>query len=298
MPFNAEAFCIDYNIPYKTQGKNCALGWVQINCVFHTPADQGTHLGFNLALDYCNCWKCGWHSLTDTITEVAHVNKFEARQIIKKYTQKSIVKKEHKKQIISTVQLPYGTTKLKQKHKDYLIKRNFNSDYLENVFDLKGTSHLGKYKFRIIAPVYLNGQLISYQGRDITGKAELRYKACPKNLESLHHKYSLYGVDLVPNRKAVMVEGITDTWRLGKGAVSTFGTSWTIEQVQMSVNKFNTVFILFDAEDAAQMRAEKLAWNLSTLGMKNVEIVSGINSDPGDLTQQEAKYIMNELNLN
>jgi len=296
MSFNAIKFCIDYNIPYRTEGKNCAPGWTQVRCPFCIGGDQGFHGGINTGTDegYTNCWKCGYHSLVDTIRELVYTNYSETVEIIRVYSNKNQEKIKRPKTKVETLKFPVGTTDLQESHKKYLRKRNFNPDKLERIFGLKGTGHLGDYKFRIIAPIYLENNLISYQGRDITGKALLRYKACSKENEVIYHKHSLYGIDLITNGCALIVEGVTDVWRLGTGAICPFGIEYTKEQVLLIARKCKTVFILFDNEEGAQEKAQKLAWELSCLGV-SAFVVTGISTDPGALSEKEAESIIKEL---
>ena len=89
-------------------------------------------------------------------------------------------KKSHRKP--TTIILPKHT-ELTRPHKNYLIKRNFDPDELEFKWRLVSTGPVGPYKHRIIAPIYFNEKLVSYQGRDITDKAKLKYKACKRILE-------------------------------------------------------------------------------------------------------------------
>ncbi len=45
--------------------------------------------------------------------------------------------------------------------------RNFDPNYLVSEWGLLSTGVLGEFKFRILAPVYFKGQLVSYQCRDL-----------------------------------------------------------------------------------------------------------------------------------
>lgn len=227
---------------------------------------------------------------------------FEAKRIILEYggeKTRPLLKQNSPVQVgkRKRVDFPLGTVELQPKHRDYLIGRNFDPDLLERIYGLKGTGPLGDYKFRIIAPVILDGKMVSYQGRDVTGKSDLRYKACPLDLEVIHHKHTLYGVDLVKGGSVVVVEGITDVWRLGPGAVATFGTGFTKQQANMIMQKFKRVYLLFDPEPKAQQVAEELSWVLSNVGVESYIIDLGSGTDPGDMKQDDADNLMKELGL-
>jgi len=280
----------DYNIPTSTGGKNWQQGWLQVSCPFCN--DTSDHGGFNLSGNYYNCWKCGGHSLEDVISTLLGVKWFEARELLKQYTgdssNQTIVKKKAE---AKECEWPSNCHSIQQRHRQYLINRNFDPSKLINAWQITGTGPIGPYKFRIIIPIYFNGKLVSYQGRDITGRSDLRYKACETEKEVIHHKHIVYGIDHIQNRKAVIVEGVFDVWRLGYGAVSTFGTEVTNEQVLLMANRLDKAFICFD-DNESESKADSLGNRLLALGV-DVEEITDINADdPAELTELEAAKIM------
>lgn len=293
--FDAQSFLEDYNIPFAVEGKNTQTGWVNIDCPFPNCNDTSNHGGFNLSKSYYNCWKCGFHYLNDTISILINVSRREADSIIKEYdihTSQTVIKESIKNKR-GKLELPKGTAPLQFVHKQYLRKRNFVPEELVVTWDLQGVWQFGDYKYRIIAPIYYNNKLVSYQGRDITDRSPYRYKACAKKNELIHHKYILYGLDYVQNMSMIIVEGITDVWRLGKGAVALFGVGYTIQQIRMIKKKAKKVFILFDY--AATEQADKLSWELAILGI-SVEIINApFTEDPGSMKQEDADYIKKQL---
>lgn len=149
-----------------------------------------------------------------------------------------------------------------------------------------GTAHMGNYKQRIIAPIFYNGKMVSYQGRDITEK-QIKYKACSTEKEIIHHKHLLYNFDSVSD-KMIICEGVADVWRLGKGAVCTFGVAYTKEQVLLILEKkIKKIWILFDNEVEAQKQAEKLAADIILHSGIDVEILIP-EDDAGAMTQKYA----------
>lgn len=291
--FDAVSFCKDHNIAYDTTGPNTSPGWVQIKCPHCR--DKTNHCGINVASMHVNCWKCGHHFLDNTISELLGITKKESKELINIYIKSARyhLQKEEKLKPVTSITLPEGTGDLTKLHRDYLLSRNFSPKKIKKIFGIKGTSHLGDYAFRIIAPITYNGRLVSYQGRDVTGRSSIRYKACEKSNEIIHHKHMLYAIDHAKelSRTVVVVEGITDVWRLGPGAVCTFGTSWKQAQLLLLFKHFDNIFIIFDPEEPAQEKAHALAWGLSSLG-KTVEIITGLDTDPGDMSEEEAEKLM------
>lgn len=292
-------FLHDHNIPYTTSGtKHNRRGWVQIGCPF-CAGGVGNHLGIKLPGEFATCWRCKGKTIPNVIQAILEVSWPEARAILSKYeTNKKTrqIRKKKIKLINKKVKLPMGTANLTPRHDAYLDARGFNPEYLENKFDLKGTGPIGEYKHRIIAPIVLQGSLISYQGRDITDKSKLKYKACANEDEALPHKHTLYGADLARSERVIIVEGITDVWRLGPGAVASFGTSFTSAQIKMLYKEWKQAFVLFDAEPAAQQAANYLGATLAVTGM-DVEILTLDKGDPGDMEQCDASALMKELKI-
>lgn len=296
--FDFTRFCNDHSIRYVSEGhKHTQAGWLNLPCPFCAGHD-GYHLGWDSNLDRFNCWRCGFHKHTDVIMILLHVDKHEAVKLWKKYQGRPVRREKKqskpKARIDHDVKLPIGTTELKKVHRDYLRGRKFNPKKLKRLWNLKATGPIGPYKFRIIAPIYLDDVMISFQGRDITDKHELKYKACRKDDERLLHQHSLYGIDQVPGDTVVIVEGITDVWRLGPGAVATFGIDYTRAQVKM-LKRFKRLRVFFDSADSqAVKQAELLAHDLS-IWDNEVEIVECDYDDPGSMPQIEASKLMKEL---
>jgi hypothetical protein len=300
MLINIIKLCKDQNIPYATEGgKHCRPGWVQLHCPYCGYRDKW-FLGYNLASGALCCWHCGKHQLGETLRLLLRCDRKRVGQLIENYIVNKITKaplqvRASEKQRPLSVKLPPMCSAMEARHKNYLAKRKYDPDRLEREWGLMGTGIHGGYKNRIILPITLNRKMVSYQGRDITNKHALKYKACCEVDEVIHHKHILYGVDLVPGDVAVIVEGAADAWRLGPGAVATFGTGFTLPQLNLFCRLFKRGFILFDPEPEAQARAEKAGMLLSARGI-DVEILE-INGDydPGDMPQDEADNLMKEL---
>ena len=299
MPFNAKSFCEDHQITWFPPGtKNVGAGFIGIQCPMPGCQDKSSHGGFNVEKESYNCHICGRHWMPKVISILTRTSFDEAKKIIKKYsTGEPIIKKEKNYKYADKVIFPPGTGPLTQKAKDYLISRSFDPDQLVSEWGILNTGHIGPFKFRILAPIYLNGQLISYQCRDYTGKHNTPYMGCPIEESVYFLKYSLYGFDkAIIKRRCIVTEGIIDVWRMGPGAVGTFSMNFMAQQVLMLARNFDDIFLLYDSEDAAQEQADKLYWQLEGYN-KRVEILTLGSGDPGDLRPDDAKAIMREIGL-
>lgn len=286
----------ELNIPTVEQGPDCQPGWLNIRCP--KCPDPKHHGGFHLAKAYYNCWRCGPHRLHHVFSALLGITTRDAIDLLRSYGTYhiSLDTPIRKKGGATRITLPPGTGPLTKRHEHYLKKRNFDPNKLKKIWKLRGTNHIGSYNFRIIAPIFYNNRLVSYQGRDITNVASIRYKACPIDKEVIHHKYLLYGIDYITNRRCVIVEGITDVWRLGPGSVCTFGTGITLEQGLMLSQRVDYAALLFDNDKEASQKADKLSVLLQSLGVDVMGFeLDHTCSDPAELTDSEAALFMESI---
>ena len=183
-------------------------------------------------------------------------------------------------------------------HHKYLKDRNLDPLLMEATWGLKGTRYLsGGWNWRIIAPIHnINGRVIAYTGRTLSTEIKPRWKMTPKVNMRDDPKKLIYGIEKANVKRGVLiVEGPSDVWRMGPGAVGLLGIDWSVEQAGI-LRQFKRRFVLFDPGFTSQKQAHKLACWLAPLSGET-EILSGFSSDPGDLPQDEANNIMRELGL-
>lgn len=292
--FDVIAFCRDKGLPYRIKGANVGAGWVGVNCPFC--ADDNFHAG--IREDAYTCWKCGTHSLFSFIKETLDISAGEVYEILDEYDDKSIFKRkiERAEAIASSIILPGTLDNLAAKR--YLEKRNFDPAYLEQKYGIRYTNMIGEYKFRIIIPIYKDKRLVSFTGRDYTGKQEPRYKNLSVEKSVNNPKHLLYNQDNVKyNAQTIGVcEGPFDSMRLGDGFVATLGTKVTEEQVRL-LAKYKNVYIVFDPEKKAQERAKDLAERIAFFGSKVYIVDTELGRDPGDMTEKEVLEIRNFIGL-
>ena len=303
MTFNAKQFLSDYNIQWYPSGtKNVGKGYIGIQCPYCD--DQSSHGGFNIEGEYYSCHKCHGHWMPKVISTLVFKGKGQrisfnqAKKLIKQYSSgnqndKIVDIPKNAEKVI----FPPSTGPLNEKAKEYLISRNFDPNKLAAEWGLLSTGHIGLYKFRILAPIYFKGQLVSFQTR-YPGNIELPYLGC-KIEESVYNlKHLLYGFDrAVTGKRCAVVEGITDNWRLGPGAVATFSMNFMPQQVFLLAKYFDKIFIIYDSGDDAQLQADKLYHQLTIGYNKDVEILTPDSGDPGELSDEDAQYYMKEIGL-
>ena len=290
----------DNGITYATNHKNIRDGWIGIeDCPFCNSVGK-FHLGYSLEEHYFSCWKCGGHNTPYTIQKLLRVSRDKAEAIIKQYGGTSKVKKIPKVRTgTNRFKLP-PTVPHNSRSWTYLKRRGFDDpDELINLWGLLYTgpmSQLDNLNFsnRVLAPIIWDGQIVSFQARDISDKHIAKYMACPPEREIISHKHILYGLQgYWQRRKGICVEGIVDVWRFGPGAFATLGIKFTRHQIKEIKNHFDEVVIIYDPEKWAQWQARTLMNELKFKGVK-AQIVD-LHCDPGDLTQEEADIIVEDL---
>jgi len=288
----------DHSIPYADEGhRHHRPGWVNIECPFCT-GNPGMHLGYNTNNNFYVCHRCGWHPVTKVIAKLTNTNEETAKTLIKQYGGHVQVRMEHAPKCTRPFKFPSGTTPLSGPHKQYLSRRGFDPDRLEHEWGLISTGPIAlldntDYKHRILAPIEWGGACVSFQGRDATDKHTKKYLACPQERESIHHKEILYGHEAAWTEVGIVVEGITDVWRLGERSCATFGIKYTPKQLRLLATLFSRLFIVFDDDPQAIKQAYALKTDLEFRGV-DAQTIS-IVGDPGGMKQEEADYFVKQL---
>lgn len=294
MAFNAEQFLAHYRIESWPAGsKNVPAGCIGVRCPFC--GDTKNHMHFRLNSFSVKCWRCGPHKITETISLLLNLPLHESYLIIEQYVTDGAPRQQYEPRTYAKrITYPAGIIQLDKLHKRYLESRNFDPYELERIWKLKATNHLDThYKWRIVAPVTIDHQVVSYQCRAITNQQEPPYRACRPEHEVISHKDVLYGADIARGASVVVVEGVTDAWRLGAGAVCTFGVKWTPAQALRLVRGiWDRIYILFDRDEAGQ--AGGLSMYHFLRGFKdNIELLQLTDwADPGSMPDSDARYLM------
>lgn len=295
------AFCRDYGISTAPQGhRHHRSGWVNVACPFCT-GHAGYHLGYNARQggNHFVCYRCHGHRAIEVISTLAHVPIGEARDIIEQYGgMKSYgpIRREQKWVLGKNIKFPMNTLEVDKRGMAYLESRGFDAEKIVKQYGLMQTGPVGMYKFRIVIPIYFNDFVVSYTCRAIYPTMPVRYLTCPKNKELIPNKDILYNLDNARNRNTiVVVEGCTDVWRLGAGAVATFGTGVTMKQLKI-LEKFKHVVLIQDNDMAGKMSWAEVGQKLS-VSCKVTKISLQEVGDPSELSDTDARHFMRSLGL-
>ena len=286
--FDVISYLEDKGIKYwKGPRKNISRNWIGINCPWCD--DPSNHLGINLENNLINCWRCGKKgSIMKLLLKLEKSYNYAIRTLMK-YQNDYKIKLEPIEET-KEVKLP-GDNNFTKMHLDFLLKRGLNPDFVIDHYKLKACGPAGKYKFRIIIPVFVGGRLVTFTSRDITGK-RTKYMHCPSNKSIMPIKSTLYNIDRARDT-VVLVEGVFDVFRLGDGSIASFGTELTKNQISLLLKKeIKNIFIMFDSD--AIDKAKKVAATISTL-FDHVEIIKLKEGDAANLSEEDAKILMGEI---
>lgn len=254
-------------------------GWVQFDCPFCGANSHKYHMGFNVAYKYLNCWSCGPHPLVETLVHLLDIPWRDARQLIDSVDRGKVVPEKHK----GTLKLPTPMTDLLPAHCKYLRSRGFDPDALVKLWKLKATGPISSLPWRIVVPIIYHGETVSWTSRKINDKG-LRWRSASAEQEAMNHKKLLYGLDYI-RHTAIVVEGPSDVWAIGPGAVGTCGTGFSRAQV-VRLCRLPRRIVCFDNSKAAQRRARDLCDALEPFAGETYNVVLDAD-DPGSASKRE-----------
>ena len=295
----------ELRIPYTTEGKNATRNGLSVKCPFcNDPSNHGSFHKYSL---HYRCWRCKGGKGIDALKALSGANDAVIAQAMRNCGG-PVIEGEKATEYASSIRLP-GRDLLPY-HRNYLLKRGLDPDFLVSKYGILGTGPFDRfeglyYGNRIIIPIYdLGGRLVSFQGRDVTGADGVeRYKVCPVKKALMHYKDTVYGGHLATGSKVVVVEGVVDAWKLGPGAVATFGTGCKKAQI-LALTHWSEVIFFFDPEKDAQEKAHAYAEELAMMGVRTYvacedfgTLPNGKKRDVGDLEPHEIARIRSELGL-
>ena len=305
MPSIAEVYD-RYHLPYRVD--EARGGWISTHCPY-CAGSADFHLGYSAERGYFRCWRCGFHPTIDTLVALLGVDRAAAASIYVSLSgsgppRSGRAARDREAQTRvghSRYRHPSDTGAMRPHHLRYLERRGFDPEEVGRRWGVLGTGPMSDldgidYRHRILIPVRWDGAEASFQARDVTDRSDLKYISCPPDREVRHHKHVLYGRQEEWGEVGIVVEGVTDVWRLGSRACAVFGVGYRAEQVVEIARHFRRVSVVFDAEPAAQARARRLAATLRLRLGEDVRVVDlGGGVDPGSMAQDDADHLVREL---
>lgn len=281
----------ELRIPYMESGQHhhVGSGWIGLDCPYCTPACGAFRMGYNEASGICYCWSCGSQWIVKVLADTTGLSYHKIKQYVSKLD-KVCIPDQYLTKKRGTLKLPdhSGLTEYQEK---YLRMRGFDPRELERVWGIRGIQHHPKYKWRILIPITYRGEIVSFTTRS-TLKTGRRYLSASPSEEILSHKELLYGEEYA--RNAIIVsEGPIDVWRIGLGAVCTFGTGYSKQQL-LRIASYPIRAICFDREPHAQRVAKNLCDMIAPFPGKTIRIEID-SKDPGSSSKREISELRKSI---
>ena len=291
----------ELDIPVHHDSKNATKGWIMLPCPYPFCHDPSAHMGVNLQTGLHHCWVCGAKGgMERLLHHLLKISYKEAGDILGRLglMNRPRVQEEMTPRVVHSVKFPSSCTRgLPRLHEEYIKARGFDPVDIQRQFKIRACYKTGYFSYRIVIPVFENEVLMTMTGRDVTGKQKIRYKNYPNDKSLKDTKDCVYNIDSVQHGgKAVILEGPIDVWRIGSGAVSTFGTGYTTEQLIVLLEKeIQEVYVLFDK--GARKLSRELAGKLSSFVPSVEELILEKKDpdDPGEMSPAQAAEIQSLL---
>ena len=293
--FDARSWLDDIGVLYHESGEeNVGDGWIGIDCPF-CGIGLG-HLGIHCEEgNYFKCWNCPEKGDIITLIQALEEIGFQsAKVVLERYQELFPAVREERPGKAYTDILPEGFERIVEGDEPPLVRQWFR----QRGFDLGicreyqlGWVPCGEYQLRLIVLMRLDGKVVSFQAVDMTGRARVRYLDCPRDRAVIPNDRLLYGLDGVGSQ-VILVEGVTDKWRVGKDAAAMLTKNWTDAQIHLLYEKakHKRVKVLLDMDAVREGR--KLASKLSELFDDVVFVGLDEAKDPDQLTAEEVKRII------
>jgi hypothetical protein len=304
-----ESLLEEYGVDFITTGKNTSKDFININCDTSggdCDYDGNYTLGLHRSGTRSYCWYCSHGFSPFKIAKALGIPWDEWQQTVLEVadtwgTDISTIKEEIDPDDLVDVELP--GEEIQQVHRNYLISRGYDPDWLIKHYGIKGTTYYAddyKLKYRIIFPITYEGKVISYIARSYVPDAMNKYICCDPEVETVFHKHLLFNLDKATGDKVIVVEGALDALKLIQASgnfdiVATYGTSYKPEQLRCLRENYEEVIIMYDAEEAAQAKALEIVTYMQSYGKKARSLVLKGFNDPGELDHETAKMVVNHL---
>lgn len=293
-PIDVKRYLQDNRINFVTEGKNVSsTDWIGVSCPFCPEPDPSNHLGINLTTGNISCWRCNTRgAFIKYVIETQHCLYPVAVSILQPYTSRELKSINEENHIIRGNLIVPKIIDLTNIHREYLINRRFNPDELIAEYKIASFPPTNlRFGNRIFIPIYLHKTMVCYTGRTSGDWKEVsKYKNCPNENALVNAKNCTYNLDTVEDT-AIVVEGPTDVWRIGKGCVALLGKKYTTEQVLM-LSKLKRLFIIFDRD--ADEEAHKLAYSLTNF-IRDIYVYTLGTKDPAELDEKDVKILRKEI---
>jgi hypothetical protein len=293
-------------IPYVTGGKNTGKGYISIKCPLCGINDPSEHLGINLRTGSWSCWRDSNHhgaSPSRFLEILLGLSKGAARLLVEAHTvtgldefgtsvgAKTPLQATSRPELLNEFR-PIEEESFTHKFWQYLQDRGFSDpDALAVDYQLKACL-TGRWKGRLITPVFDEKGLVGWQGRAIQAS-----QLVPKYLTSsdLIKKTIFNFQNLLDGGESLIIcEGPFDALKVdfygknvGMRATCLFGVNFTPDQITKILTlrrRFRRFIALFDVDAPGLMAGFNLSNYITEIEFG--QLPDGVH-DPGSLSKQQ-----------
>ena len=310
----------DNHIEYVTNSPNVKKGNINIRCPWCGEDDPSQHLGISLNGQGYGCWRNAAHrgkNASFLIRAILGCSYSQAQHIENQYSKSdpdvftmftinymvdgSVEEIDHTKKeqaaIPSPLEMPPEFKPILEQGRffDYLKNRGFDAPYwVARAYNLK-CCNTGRWKDRIIIPIYQNGKLVAWTGRALQNPI-----VAPRYLSTGDAiKTALFNEDRIRKggKYLFITEGPFDAMKIDyygypmyAAATAVFGTSVTMTQISILrevAAKYQKVILLFDA-DATETTFNMSDWiPEAIIGNLPFDV-----KDPGELSKSQVQQLV------
>jgi hypothetical protein len=284
-------FLDKYRVSWSKSSKHSRQGWTQIE-VCPGCHSQNYHLGIRDDMRMASCYQCGGKFVPKLLYALTNAPRSEIDALL---GDRAFVYRETAPELgvyTPPTHLHADIREVSSVAK-YLTGRGYDLDYLSSVWGVQATGNFSNYPRRAFIPIYDGRRLVSWTARAACGQ-EPRYQTANNKEKSFHEKHLLFGNQFIRDT-CIVVEGPLSAISVGRGAVATFGLSYTPEQTLWLAGVWNRI-IVFDNSIPAQRRARDLAGQLSGFPGRTM-VVNLDAADPGEATDKEIQALRDLANL-
>lgn len=273
---------IDHRLPGTH--RHVSTNFIGVDCPWCSPAAQSWKLGIHRSGRFATCWLCGSKPVVEALVRLSGRPWQEVRGLLGDLRPADGPRITPRGRLA----LPPGLGPLAPQHAAYLRTRRFCPETLERLWGLQGIGIAGSLSWRIFIPVVAEGQTVSWTTRAIGEQNPRRYISARPDQEAVPIKDVVLGADYV--RHAVVIcEGPFDAFRIGPGAVCTFGVN--VSRAQRAwLSRIPLRVVCLDSSEDAQRRAASLCRELA-LFPGNTENVVLDAADPGEAPESEVRQL-------
>lgn len=330
--FDIEKWLSFNNTPTRIRGENVKKGNINICCPICIKSGRGDtnfHMGINPLNGYYGCWRNSTHrgrKIENIVRMLSNCSYEEAYRVVygtvlverpagesmhdtinKKLLNKNKeddVAPELKELLFPSEFINIKNTGVTKKFYDYLSSRGFDDvDKLIKKYSLFCCLN-GEYSDRIIFPIFMNGELVTWSSRRIDSNTFLRYRDLEVDKSLIHVKQLLYNYDNIieGGNNLFITEGLFDCIKLdyyfsnGNRATCFSTKSMTDNQMYqvMDLSKvFNKISILMDND--AKPASVGISRKLDMLPNVSFKFLPEGFKDPGEFTKEEILNLETEV---